>query len=315
MPVSRPYVVCITLNPVLDTTYFVDEMRPTYRTEAHRVTHIAGGKGNNVARALGILGVPAVSMVALGGMIGRNVAEVWRDDPFEGVPVWVSGETRLQITVIDRHSTQRAFYAPAAPFAAEDAERAEAAFERLLPGASAVCMCGSSPGTAGDSLYGRFIRRAREHGALTLLDTYGEALRVGLAAGPDIVKVNAAEAAGLLGREVKDHEQQRAALLALREAGATNAILTVGEQGALLATAQGMWRAAPPPVDAVNPIGSGDAMTAGIVAGLLREESAIDAFRRGIATAAANTLTWDACRFDAGEVDRLLPLVHAQPLP
>jgi tagatose 6-phosphate kinase len=313
--VARPYVLCVTLNPVLDTSYFVDEMRATYRTEAYRVTHVAGGKGNNVARALGILGVPAVSLVALGGMTGRNVAEVWQADRFEGAPVWVSGETRLQVTVIDRHGTQRAFYAPPAVFAADDAARAEETFERLLPQANAVCVCGSSPGTAGDPLYGRFIQRARERGALTMLDTYGAALRVGLAAQPDIVKVNGAEAAGLLGREVRDRAQQRAALDALRDAGARTAILTLGEQGGLLATQEGIWRAAPPPVGAINPIGSGDAMSAGIVAGLLRGESARDAFRRGMAVAAANTLTWDACRFDALDVDRLLLRVDAQPVP
>lgn len=314
MNVARPAVLCVTLNPVLDTTYFVDEMRAAYRTEARRVTRVAGGKGNNVARGLGILGVPAVSLVALGGMIGRNVAEVWQEDPFEGLAAWVSGETRLQITVIDRHGTQRAFYAPPAEFAAEDATRAEAAFGELLPGANAVCMCGSSPGPAADPLYERFIRRAREHGALTLLDTYGDALRAGLAAGPDIVKVNAAEAAGLLGYEVRDATQQRAALAALRGAGARNAILTLGEQGALLATGDGAWRASPPPVDALNPIGSGDAMTAGIVAGLLKGETLPDAFRRGMATAAANTLTWDACRFDAREADRLLPSIQVKSL-
>lgn len=314
MPVNRPYVLCVTLNPVLDTTYFVDEIRPAYRTEARCVTHIAGGKGSNVARALGILGIPAVSMVTLGGMIGRNVAEVWEADPFEGAAVWVSGETRLQITVIDRRGTQRAFYAPPAVFAAEDADAAEAAFGRLLPGANAVCLCGSSPGPVADPLYERFMRRAREQGALTLLDTYGDALRAGLSAGPDIVKLNAAEAGGLLRRDIKEEAQQRAAMEALRHAGARAAILTLGEEGALLATPAGTWRAAPPPVDAVNPIGSGDAMTAGVVAGLLRQENAVDAFRLGMATAAANTLTWDACRFDSAEVSRLLPLVAAQPV-
>jgi fructose-1-phosphate kinase PfkB-like protein len=56
-------------------------------------------------------------------------------------------------------------------------------------------------------------------------------------------------------------------------------------------------------------------MTAGIVAGRLRGEGEAGAFRRGMAAAAANTLTWDACRFDAREVERLLPLVDAQPIP
>lgn len=314
MKVARPYVLCVTLNPVLDTTYFVDELRPVYRTEARRVTHVAGGKGNNVARGLGILGVSAVSLVALGGMIGRNVAEVWQDDPFEGAPVWVGGETRLQITVIDRQGTQRAFYAPAATFASEDAERAEKAFETFVVDAEAVCVCGSSPGPAADRLYGRFIELGRGRGALTLLDAYGDALAMGLAAGPDFVKVNAAEAAGLLGYAVKEAAQQRAALAALRQAGAKNAILTLGEQGALLATDEGAWRASPPPVAALNPIGSGDAMTAGIVAGLLRGESAVEAFRRGMAAAAANTLTWEACRLDAAELDHLLPSVQIELL-
>ena len=51
-------ILCVTLNPVLDTTFFVDKMRPIYRTEAQRENYVAGGKGDNVARALGILGEP-----------------------------------------------------------------------------------------------------------------------------------------------------------------------------------------------------------------------------------------------------------------
>ena len=79
----------------------------------------------------------------------------------------------------------------------------------------------------------------------------------------------------------------------------------------MLGAEAGMWHAAPAPVDVINPIGSGDAMTAGIVAGLLRGEAPVDAFRRGMAVAAANTLTWDACRFDPSVPDLLLPQVSA----
>ncbi len=302
-------VLCVTLNPVLDTTYLVDEMRLTYRTEAHRVTHVAGGKGNNAARALGLLGVKAHSLVAVGGMIGRCLVEVWANDPFGATPVWVSGETRLQITVIDRHGAQRAFYAPPTEFTVEDVARAEAAFEELIGSASCVCLCGSSPGTTADSLYGHFIAAGRAAGALTLLDTYGEALRYGLAARPDIVKMNLAEAEGYLGREITDAAGELAALADLREAGARMAVLTLGERGALLATEREVWRAAPPLVEALNPIGSGDAMTAGLVARILRGDEPVDAFRLAMAAAAANTLTWEACRFDPTDVERLRPLV------
>ena len=93
-------ILCVTLNPVLDTTFFVDEMRPIYRTEAQRVTYVAGGKGDNVARALGMLGEPAHALVALGGDTGRHVANLLAAEGIAATPAWVSGETRLQITVI-----------------------------------------------------------------------------------------------------------------------------------------------------------------------------------------------------------------------
>ncbi len=311
---GRPYVLCVTLNPVLDTTYFVDEMRPAYRTEAHRVTHIAGGKGNNVARALGLLGVPAHSLVALGGMIGRNVVDVWQDDPFDATPAWISGETRLQITVIDAHGTQRAFYGPPTGFAIEDAERTEAAFEALVGDAAGVCVCGSSPGPAADGLYGHFIAAGRMAGGPTLLDTYGQALRDGLRARPAVVKVNLAEAEGFYGRPVAGGGDEEQAVRGLRKAGAEMAVLTLGERGALLATDEGVWHAAPPPVHAVNPIGSGDAMSAGLVAAFLDGRGPVDALRFGMGAAAANTLTWEACRFDPADVSRLTPGVEIKKL-
>ena len=102
-------ILCVTLNPVLDTTFFVEEMRPIYRTEAQRVTYVAGGKGDNVARALGVMGEPAHVLVALGGDTGRHVANLLAAEGIAATPAWMSGETRLQVTVIDRALQQRAF--------------------------------------------------------------------------------------------------------------------------------------------------------------------------------------------------------------
>ena len=172
-----------------------------------------------------------------------------------------------------------------------------------------MCVCGSSPGPAADPLYARFVEAGRANSCLTFLDTYGQALRQGLAAGPDVLKINAAEAEGLLGRKVAGRAAEQQAARDLQAAGARIAVLTLGERGALLAADDGLWYATPPLVHALNPIGSGDAMTAGIVAGLLRGERAVGAFRLGMAAAAANTMTWAACRFDPADVERLAPQV------
>ena len=298
-------ILCVTLNPVLDTTFFVDEMRPVYRTEAQRVTYVAGGKGDNVARALGILGEPAHALVALGGDTGRHVANLLAAEGIAATPAWMSGETRLQITVIDRVFEQRAFYAPAAPFTADDQAEFRRRFEDLLPGADAVCLSGSAPDTVAAALVPELLALARDRGLPTLLDSSGEGLRQGVTAAPRIIKVNLAEAEALLGRKLVTPDDQVAALDALRQWGSDWAILTLGEQGALFAAGERRWSARPPRVEAINPIGSGDAMTAGLMAGVVRRLTPEECFRLGMAAAAANTLTWDACRFDAGEVHRL----------
>jgi 1-phosphofructokinase family hexose kinase len=306
-------ILCTTLNPVLDTTFFVDEMRPIYRTEAQRVTYVAGGKGDNVARALGILGEPAHALVALGGDTGRHVANLLAAEGIAATPAWMSGETRLQITVIDRTSEQRAFYAPAVQFTAADRAEFRRQFEELLPGADAVCMSGSAPDATAAELVPELLTLARDRGLPTLLDSSGDGLRQGVTAAPRIIKANLAEAEVLLGCKLVTPEDQVAALDALRQWSSDWALLTLGEQGALFAAGDRRWSARPPNVEAINPIGSGDAMTAGLMAGLVRGLPPEECFRLGMAAAAANTLTWAACRFDAEEVEALLPQIELIP--
>jgi tagatose 6-phosphate kinase len=303
-------ILCVTLNPVLDTTFFVDEMRPVYRTEAQRVTNVAGGKGDNVARALGVLGEPAHALVALGGGTGRHVADLLAAEGIAATPAWMSGETRLQITVIDRALEQRAFYAPAVPFTADDRVEFRRRFTDLLPGAAAVCLCGSAPDAVAAALVPELLALARDRGLPTLLDSSGKGLRQGVTAVPRILKVNLAEAEALLGCRLMTPEEQVAALDALRGWGSDWAVLTLGELGALFAVGDRRWSARPPKVEAINPIGSGDALTAGLMAGLVRGLPPEECFRLGMATAVANTLTWEACRFNRADVEALLPQIQ-----
>ena len=53
---------------------------------------------------------------------------------------------------------------------------------------------GSLPQGLPDDYYARLIREARAEGVYTLLDSSGNALRNGVAAGPDLVKPNTANA-------------------------------------------------------------------------------------------------------------------------
>jgi 2-dehydro-3-deoxygluconokinase len=98
-----------------------------------------------------------------------------------------------------------------------------------------------------------------------------------LAARADVVLLSEGEAALLYG----SGGPEEAAEVALRSTRASLVALKRGEHGAALATAAGVHRIPPVPVQAVEPTGAGDAFAAGLIAGLLEGWSPEEAGRLG----------------------------------
>jgi 1-phosphofructokinase family hexose kinase len=302
------------LNPLVDTSFFVDEILPVYRTEVKRITHVAGGKGTNVARALKALGQPARAFTVLGGQAGRHHAELMKADGLETAIAWIGGETRVSVTVVDREYQQRGYFAPPPSLTGEDVAVVRREFAHALEGAAAMCICGSALGPPSVPLVPEFLRMAAARDIPTLLDTYGDALRQGLQAAPTIVKANRHEVSAYLGRPLETTEDRLEALSDLQRAGAQWAILTLGEEGALFAAGERRWSAHPPTVQVINPMGSGDAMTAAVLIALLRGWSPEECFRYGMAAAVANVTGFVPCRVTAQEIEAMLGRVEVVPV-
>jgi fructose-1-phosphate kinase PfkB-like protein len=113
-----------------------------------------------------------------------------------------------------------------------------------------------------------------------------------------------------LGRPVRSERDVWGGARRLLERGAQHVLVTAGARGAWLVTPSQMWRYHSPRLQAVNPIGSGDAVTAGIASGLLRGQPLCEAVRLGIACGAANALTSQAGTLVPRDVRRLLPCVR-----
>ncbi|MEU8236124.1 PfkB family carbohydrate kinase [Actinoplanes sp. NPDC048967] len=190
-------IVTVTLNPALDLTYEVDALVPH---GTHRVTTVAerpGGKGLNVAAVLHALGEPVLATGLLGGPTGDRVTGLLAG---AGVPagfVTIAGETRRTVAVADRDDAT-GFWEPGPRVTAGEWAAFIDHFGGLLAGASVVALSGSLPPGVPIDGYATLIRLAAAAGVPTVLDTSGEALRHGLAAGPDLAKPNAAELAALL---------------------------------------------------------------------------------------------------------------------
>ena len=91
-----------------------------------------------------------------------------------------------------------------------------------LPPGGLLTISGSIPLGAPDDGYRDLVAEARAAGVRVALDAEGAPLRNAIGAGPDVVKVNAAEAAGLLGFPVATRDEAMAAAERLRRGDATS---------------------------------------------------------------------------------------------
>ncbi len=181
-----------------------------------------------------------------------------------------------------------------------------------LAGVGWVTFSGSlPPGVAPDRL-GFLVSMAKAAGNPTLVDTRGEFLRAVFQDPPEIIKINASEAGELLGCKIEDFIQALPAAQTLRGWGAGAAIITLGRLGAVGADRDGSWIARSPEIDAIAPVGSGDAFLGGLVAAFHRRATFPDALRLAVAAGAANALTLGAGVFDPAMVAQLAGYVELE---
>jgi 1-phosphofructokinase family hexose kinase len=289
-------------NLTIDRTLTIDELRPGEVLRFDDVAVTPGGKGVNVARVAQALDAPALLVGFTPGRTGEAAARLLADEGLDVEAVPVGGELRSTAVVLERGGRVTVMNEPGPRLETGDWERYERAVAaRLEEHAVLACSGSLPPGTPEDG-YARLVALAREHRVPALVDANGPPLAAALAARPDFVTPNLAEAEGLLlgradetveaGDPAEVRQRASAAAAALVERGARTAIVTAGAAGAAVAGEGGeqSWHPAPR-VEVRNPIGAGDALVGGLCVGLERGEQLGGSVALGLATAAASVET------------------------
>jgi tagatose 6-phosphate kinase len=162
--------------------------------------------------------------------------------------------------------------------------------------------------------YRRCTQWGREAGALAIVDTQGPVLIEALKAGPGLVKPNRAELAATVGHTLDDDSEVISAMTELHAKGAQRVVVTAGKEPTLASDGQAVWRIRTPRISPVNPIGSGDAFTAGLAWRLVRGDDLGEAGRWAAAAGAANALTTMTGEVDPKEMTRLASEVMVERL-
>lgn len=286
-----PQIVTLTMNPALDIATATKVIRPIHKLRCEEPRYDPGGGGINVARAIHRLGGNALAVFPRGGLSGERLCQLLRTEGVPHAPIPIDGFTRESFAVVEQQSgRQYRFILPGPRLTEAEQERCVEELAAHLSDATYLVASGSLPPGVPDDFYSRIGGLARRHTALFVLDTSGPALT---GAGDEIflLKTSLSELEQLAGERLPQAgDQERAARDVVAKGRAQALVLSLGANGALLATEQAVQRFAALPVDAVGSVGAGDSMLGGIVSCLGNGWQLAEAVQFGMAAGAAALL-------------------------
>ena len=308
-------IATVTLNPAIDKSLAVPrfEVGKTNRGEVARTD--ASGKGINVAMALKQFGA---EVCALGFMAGSNGLFILEALASSGIPadfVTVPGETRVNLKIRDPiFRTETELNEPGFQVLPAHLDAMKGKIREHAPRCEVMTFSGSLPPGAPPETYAELMRIAKGLGSKCMLDTGGAALRLGIEAGPILVKPNRAEVEELLRRSLQNGQDLADAARKLLEMGAEMALISLGAEGAVAASGRELLAALPPKVAVRSSTGAGDAMVAAFAYGEIARLSFREKFRLAVAASAAS-VTMEGTKFaDLAAINRLLREVHVEDL-
>jgi|SRR5690348_6088183 len=308
-------ILCLGTTPAVQRVMIFPRLMLDAVNRATATLDGAAGKSVNVAKVLKVLGEQPIATGFLGGDRGEFLRAALAGEGIESDFVTVTTRTRQCLTVIDESAgTQTELVEESRPVKPADFGKLRAVIRRHVPECRAVVMSGTIVTGGPPGLYFECVQMANEAGALSVVDGQGAALIEALKAKPGLVKPNCSELAATVGRKLKGDAAIMKAMRELWERGAQRVVVTAGKEPTLAFDGKFFWRIVTPQVRVVNPIGSGDAFTAGLVSRLLRGEDLGEACRWGSAAGSANALTTMAGEVNRVAVEQLARKIEAQAI-
>lgn len=283
-------------HPSVDRLYEVEHVRPGAIHRPGLVRVVPGGKGLNAARAARCLGAKPHVLAILAGHAGHWIADALHAEGVEGTFVWTEGETRTSVSVASSDEPDGSitgFYEPSEPIPVGSWMELEAVASEVIARADLVCLSGGVIAGAPVDGYRRIVEAAQAAGVPVAIDSHGPHLLSAFEAGPELVKLNAEEAAEALSMAVPDHDQLcwaagAAGEIKRRVTGNQITVVTCGTSGMALVDDSGETLGGRIEEIGAYPVGSGDAALASLALGVCRSLSPRELLAQALAAGAAN---------------------------
>lgn len=307
-------VAVLSLNPAVDITYEIPRLVADEKIHASGSRYDPGGNGINVGRGLKRLGVQACTFCVVAGEIGRFLRHQLERQLDQVCYQEVDGETRINGTILEQQTgAQYEVSGIGPPVSEEQWHRLLEQFVTHCDDGLGVITGSLQPGLPPD-LYAQAVRRVQQTGGRAVVDAHDDLLLHAIEARPFLIKPNRFELETLVGRRLTNDADIVREARALQQRGVRYVCVSLGGEGAILATPSAVLKGIPPEVEVRSTVGAGDSMVAAMTSKLALGASDEDALREAIACSAATVMKAGTELFNGEAIDRLRGQVRIESL-
>ena len=281
-------IAVLGLNPAFQNILFFKEFHPGHINRAHEKYSCPAGKGINFARAALLNGFDSTVFQFTGGETGKKIKSELKKENIGFFIRPASGETRTCTTCIDLETGKcTEIIEPSPKIPARSSKELLGRIINEMETFTALAICGTAPSGVKTDFYRLAVESAVSSGKLILLDAWENMDKV-IAAGVHILKINSSELCRLTGRE----EIQEAGRYCMKKYPLECLAVTCGKDPAYLFADNKVSVLPVPHVSKViNPIGSGDTVSAVLLTEYLRTGDYFNSFKKALKAGSANCET------------------------
>lgn len=286
-------IYTVTLNPSLDYIIQVNDFKENTINRATKEEIYIGGKGINVSTVLKTNDIDSICLGFVGGFTGKHIEDELKKIGITSKFVLVDGNTRINVKMESNGETE---INGSGPFISKEKKQEFLGGIKNIEDNSTLIVSGSVPSSLDKTIYSEIIECVSDKNVKLVVDAEGGLLMNTLKYHPYLIKPNDNELANILHKEINSFEDAISGAKYLRDLGARNIIVSMGDKGAVYRNEDGICYTCKAPIGEVkNTIGSGDSMIAGFIAMKQLGKNDEEAFGYAVACGSASAFSERLC--------------------
>lgn len=289
-------IYTVTLNPSIDLFVGLDEIKLGERNDVKSERILPGGKALNVSRVLSALRIPTIATGFVGGFQGQFIKDWLQNEDIMTDFVEMKEINRTNVKIYEnKRETYINF--PGPNISSEEVDELLYYLSRVREG-DTIIFGGSVPPmqeNMDEDIYDRLLSVAKANGAEFVADVPSQYLLNMVKEKPLLIKPNGYDVAKIFDANIKAKFDYIPYGKKLIEMGAKNVIISYGANGSMLFTEDKVYESneIADGREIVNTNACRDAMIAGFLANMAKDNDPIESYRMSVASASATARVID----------------------